>query len=186
MTGEGNWCGRIVARISVAFCVLVFCCELSVASVTASTEGELRAAIIVAIMRFTVWPNLSEEQKMLNLCLAGKPMSEDALMTNMDGQMVASRSLSVFRVQGDISHCQVLAIGSGVREAEFETLSVQSEALNILTICDGCRRGLGEESIIHLKLRQQRISFEVNLVRAKKNDVALDAQLLELASVVRK
>jgi len=152
----------------------------------APSEGELRAAVIVAIMRFTSWGPAAPERPVIDVCLLGKPISESVLLSVGGGQTVATRALNVRAVKHKLDACQVMVIGEEVSEPEYEQLMVEADDRSILTVCDGCRRGLGEDAIIQLKLRQQRVSFEVNLSRAKSSGVALDAQLLELAAVVRK
>lgn len=152
----------------------------------APSEGELRAAVIVAIMRFTSWQAVDAERSELNVCLAGSPLSEDVLLAVSGEQKVATRTLNVRAVDGDVSGCQVMVIGEDMNDDQYAQLIAQTAGRAVLTVCDGCRRGLGEDAIILLRLRQQRVSFEVNLVRARSDGVGLDAQLLELAAVVRR
>ena len=90
--------------------------------------------------------------------------------------------LSLLGIHGSI--CE--ANDEDINEDEYEQLIAHANGQSMLTVCDGCRRGLGEDAIIQLRLRQQRVSFEVNLARARSNNVALDAQLLELAALVRR
>jgi len=152
----------------------------------APSEGELRAAVIVAIMRFTSWQADPVDKSMLDVCLVGKPVSESVLLSISGEQKVATRVLNVRLVKRQLDACQVVVIGGDINEGEYERLIIEANEKSMLTVCDGCRRGLGEDAIIQLRLRQQRVSFEVNLSRARSSGVALDAQLLELATVVRK
>jgi len=163
----------------------LYCCFSALAAHAAPNEGELRAAVIVAIMRFTSWTNISPDETRLDVCLTGRPLAELSLLAVSGKQKVSSRALHVRQVWRDIKACQVLVMGSEV-DTEFDQLLADAASQSTLTICDGCRRGLGEDAIIQLKLRQQRVSFEVNLEKAKNSGVTLDAQLLELAAVVRK
>jgi hypothetical protein len=156
----------------------------AVSAVAAPSEGELRAAVIVAIMRFTAWP--AAEKPVLEVCLVGKPISQNTLLSIDGEQKVAGRALRVNPQRRTLEDCQVLILGEGVGEAEYERLITEADERAILTVCDGCKRGLGEDAIIQLRLRQQKVSFEVNLLRARSSGIALDAQLLELATVVRK
>lgn len=171
-----------LARLLPGLVLFVFCFAYG-----APSEGELRATVIVAIMRFTSWAETIPDDGQLNVCLVGQPISEVSLLAADLQQKVASRALHARRVvRRDIESCQVLVMGGDLNEPEYEQLLAAADAKSVLTVCDGCRRGLGEDAIIQLKLRQQRVSFEVNLARAKSSGVALDAQLLELAAVVRK
>jgi hypothetical protein len=182
--GSGFWRG--------AMCLWLARCLLGIAIFNSShvgaapSEGELRAAVIVAILRFTSWQVDPMDKSMLEVCLAGKPVSEAVLLSISGEQKVATRVLNVRPVKRPLDACQVVVIGEDVNEVEYERLIAEANEKSMLTVCDGCRRGLGEDAIIQLRLRQQRVSFEVNLSRARSSGVALDAQLLELATVVRK
>lgn len=158
---------------------------VSISFAATPNEGELRAAVIIAIMRFTSWEAIAPEES-LEICLLGKPLSGDVLLAVGGEQKVAAHTLSVRSIQDDINNCQVMVIGSDIDNNLYERLIAQADGQSILTVCDGCRRGFGEDAIIQLRLRQQRVSFEVNLARARSNNVALDAQLLELATLVRR
>jgi hypothetical protein len=165
---------------------LIYSTCISLDAAAAPSEGELRAAVIVAIMRFTSWEAVPAEQPVLDVCLVGNPVSAAVLMSVSGEQKVATRTLNVRPVTSDVDSCQVMVIGEDIDDDEYEQLIALTDGQSILTVCDGCQRGLGEDAIIQLRLRQQRVSFEVNLTRARSNNVALDAQLLELAAVVRR
>lgn len=183
--GFGYWRGRIA--IWLARCMLgpvIFSGCFAVNAIAAPSEGELRAAVIVAIIRFTSWPTAENEE--LEVCLVGKPVSENVLLSVSGKQKVAARTLNVRMWKRTSDDCQAMIIGADVGDAEYERLIAEAAQKAILTVCDGCRRGLGEEAIIQLRLRQQKVSFEVNLAQARSSGVSLDAQLLELAAVVRK
>lgn len=157
-------------------------------AVTAN-EGKLRAAVIVGIMRFTSWPNQPQinDAESLDLCLIGRPTSQEFLLPISGERKVAGKALSVREVpQAKIHQCRVLVIGSGVSRGDTEQLLRLADGLSMLTVCDGCRNDFADGPIIYLTLRKQKVNFAVNLVRAKQTGVLLDAQLLELASEVRK
>lgn len=166
------------------------CCILAPAKTWANpTEAELRAAVIVAIMRFTTWPQaVAEPPPHLQVCLSGEPYSASHLLRVSGQQKVAGRTLQVSGSPSDtdVSSCQVLILGKALNRERSATLLQAADNHSILTVCDGCENSRHEDTIIHLTLRKQRVNFEVNLAKAKNNGMALDAQLLELASVVRK
>lgn len=183
--GSGFWRGRYglwLARGLFGFFIWSTCISLS--SAASPSEGELRAAVIVALMRFTSWDSVAREKNLLDVCLLGKPVSAEVLLAVGSEQKVAARGLNIRPITQAIDHCQVVVIGGDVDFEDYERVIEQADGQPILTICDGCRRGFGEDAIIQLRLRQKRIIFEVNLARARSNDVVLDAQLLELAAVV--
>ncbi len=173
--------------------LLVFVCVFGVfvppAFAVTATEAKLRAAIIVGIMRFTSWPNIEKynDATSLNVCLVGKPTSQDYLLPVNGERKIAGKGLSVQSVPAsEISSCHVVVLGEGVASADLDSLLAQADAGAMLSVCDGCRKELSSKPIIHLTLRKQKVNFGVNLARAKQTGVLLDAQLLELASEVRK
>lgn len=185
--GSGFWRGRICLWLAHGLLSLaLYGPGVSLEAAAAPSEGELRAAVIVAIMRFTSWDAVPAEKPVLDVCLVGKPVSAAVLLDISGEQKVATRTLSVRSAHAGIDQCQALVIGEDINEDEYEQLIAHANGQSMLTVCDGCRRGLGEDAIIQLRLRQQRVSFEVNLARARSNNVALDAQLLELAALVRR
>jgi hypothetical protein len=168
---------------------LMACCSLLPVKTWASpTESELRAAVIVAILRFTTWPNVGGlPEQDLDVCISGAPDSASHLMRVSGQQKVAGRTLQVRDLADvDISSCHVLVLGRELSRERLAPLLEMSNKHSVLTVCDGCQVSRQEGIIIHLTLRKQRVNFEVNLAKAKGSGLALDAQLLELASVVRK
>lgn len=185
--GHRHWIVQIYRLASLALALM--CCTLLPVSARANpTESELRAAVIVAIMRFTTWPQAGPAAPPeIQVCLAGSPNSASHLLRVSGQQKVAGRTLQVKSIAGTlVQDCQVLVLGDDLNRERFITLVHNANHHSILTICDGCDRIRLEDTIIHLTLRKQRVNFEVNLAKAKSNGLALDAQLLELASVVRK
>lgn len=161
----------------------------SYSSVAATTEAELRAAVIVGIMRFTSWENkiFESENQEVQVCLVGQPFSESYLMPISGMQNVKGKPVVVTeKNHDDVSGCQVLVIGKELNRKHFSNLVVSADNASILSVCDGCRADGTFETIINLTLRKQRVNFEVNLAKAKRTGIVLDVQLLELASDVRK
>lgn len=185
--GFRHWIVNTGRRASVL--LVIVCCALPSAKTWASpTESELRAAVIVAIMRFTSWPKAATDAPPhIRVCLLGAPNSTSHLLRVSGQQKVAGRVLQVNELVGpEIGNCEVLVLGAEFSREGFAALMLAADQHSILTVCDGCDSSRNEDTIIYLTLRKQRVNFEVNLAKAKSNGLALDAQLLELASVVRK
>lgn len=157
----------------------------------APSGPELRAAVIVAILRFTSWQTVIPQTEIseVRLCTVGQPRSAPYLRLASGVQKVAGHVLVVDDLQLDdavSSGCNVLVIGPQPVNADLAQILAQADTHSLLTICDGCRGGHSADTIIQLDLHKQRVKFEVNLAKARASGVMLDAQLLELASVVRK
>lgn len=157
----------------------------------APTGPELRAAVIVAILRFTSWPLATPEAEnsQVNVCAVGEPHSQPILLPISGQQKVAGHTLTVHAINpqhGVTSECAALVVGAKLSRRDYERIVAQASAPGLLTICDGCRDFIADDTIIQLELFKQRVRFDVNLAKARANGVMLDAQLLELASAVRK
>lgn len=158
---------------------------------TPPTGPELRAAVIVAILRFTSWQAVvpTTEGSQVRLCTVGRPPSARFLQSASGVQKVGGHKLVVDELKPSEvlnGQCNALVIGPQLSGGELTQQLAQVDAQALLTICDGCRGLSVAETIIQLDLHRQRVRFEVNLAKARANGVMLDAQLLELASVVRK
>lgn len=183
-TMSAAWLYRCV--IVCVFCVLF---TKSAAAITVTDEARLRAAVIVGIMRFTRWSeghvNLGGDN--VNVCLVGHPISGSGLLPISGLQNVAGRQLRVERrTSFSVEDCHVIVIGDRLSNRRFGALMDHADFHSLLSVCDGCRREVSEEAIIALTLREQKVHFSVNLAKAKRIGVLLDAQLLELAEEVRK
>ena len=183
-----HWRRRIFRQLAGLGLGGLFCALTMLEAAASPTEAELRAAVIVAIMRFTAWPQLTPEpDPTIEVCLAGQPTSEAQLMPITGRQKVAGRTLVVMAAsQSNPLDCEVLVLGENPEDGQGEQFLEALDSQPVLTVCDGCRREQSGRTIIHLTLRKQRVNFEVNLAKAKRNGLGLDAQLLELASGVRK
>lgn len=184
--------GRIRQLLGPLLClflaVVLIVTQLSANAVTA-TEGRLRAAVIVGIMRFTTWPDTPEFKQAadINLCLIGAPTSAEFLLPISGQRRLQGKNITVRDVaRAELDACQVLVIGGGISRHATRAVLAQADKAAILSICDDCRAELAAEPIINLTLRKKKVKFRVNLARAKQSGVGLDAQLLELALSVRK
>lgn len=169
--------------------MLVASCSLQ--AQIAPTGPELRAAVIVAILRFTSWPLAvpEAENSTVNVCAVGEPPSQPYLLPISGQQKVAGHTLMVQAIdsqQLDSGECAAVVIGAKLSRRDYERVLAQAATPGVLTICDDCRDFVADSTIIQLELFKQRVRFEVNLAKARASGVKLDAQLLELASAVRK
>lgn len=185
--GRRGW----LASLCAAF-LIVAVLVAHVASVQAAPTGaELRAAVIVAILRFTSWQAAvpEAEDSFVRLCAVGEPRSLPFLLPASGVQKVGGHILFVDILAPAAvadGQCNALVIGPRLSGRDSMNILAHADAGALLTICDGCRSDDAANTIIQLDLHKQRVRFEVNLAKARTNGVMLDAQLLELASVVRK
>lgn len=187
ITAPGGWfasaCGAVVVTAALA---------MTVTSVQAAPTGaELRAAVIVAIMRFTSWQSAvpEAEDSFVRLCAVGEPRSLSSLLPASGVQKVGGHVLVVDQLEPKevvTGQCNALVVGPRLGARDSLDILAHADTGSLLTICDGCRSDAAADTIIQLELHKQRVRFEVNLAKARATGVMLDAQLLELASLVRK
>lgn len=193
--GAGCWHSLILKwRLLPQFALALFLAAsaafvVSQANAVTAKEGKLRAAVIFGIMRFTSWPDTRAFNQLdkINLCLIGKPTSQDFLMPISGKRRLQGKEVEVKRVsKKGVNECQVVVIGGSLSKKSSKSVLSKADAGAMLSVCDGCREEFAEQSIINVTLLKQNVKFEVNLARANQAGVRLDAHLLELAQSVRK
>lgn len=190
-SGSNKPFGKAWLLLIKPIAVVITLCALSATPAHGAPSGpELRAAVIVAILRFTSWQSVIPQSEVseVRLCAVGQPRSAPYLRQVSGVQKVAGHVLIVDDLPDfDISdrQCNALVIGPQPLGSDFARMLAQADTQSLLTICDGCRGVNAADTIIQLELHKQRVKFEVNLVKARASGVMLDAQLLELAAVVR-
>ncbi len=147
----------------------------------AVSEYALKAAFIYNFAKFIDWPK--REDGRLHLCVLGDEMFDGEL------QRLEGRLVGPLRVQTHWSvwpqlppACQILFIS----ESESENLpqilkSIQDQ--RVLTIGDS-KGFLDRGVMIEMLLDEGRISFEVNMVAARKGNLPISSKLLRLAKRV--
>jgi len=146
-------------------------------------ESELRAAVVVGILRFTRWPEGSGRAH--TVCLLGDPISAEDLL-RVDGKSLPGGiSLRVHRIGGDdpgVAHCDVVVLGPNSPLGQVaDTLHTN----RVLTICDGCRIE-GTHVMVRLLRHRDRIGFEVDVGEARRRQLQFSANLLDLALKVHR
>jgi hypothetical protein len=161
---------------------------LPVNQVTAQ-EPQLRAAVILGVLRFTSWSHHDGSEKYLDVCTVGDPVAAPTLLLVSKLHKVVNKTLLVRNLDGKknikIDSCDVLVFGAGSRKVSLSLGMQHTAAHPVLTICDGCKL---PDAATTIKLIQigNRIGFEVNLENANIHGINLSSSLLELASEVRR
>jgi len=186
MRGERRTIGSLppVAAQFLLLLVLVGLAPPLVAASRTAHEPELRAAVILAILRYTVWPAAQQDAPAILVCIVGDPPSAPSLLAISDHRSFAGRRLRVSAIPARESatltcHVAILGHESSVADAR------QLAGRGVLTICDSCN-GAEKQSTIHLLRRRNRIAFDVDLGRATRNGFSFSSAMLELAANVRR
>lgn len=147
-----------------------------------TAEYTLKAAFLYNFAIFTTWPNRSLGN--FNLCIYGK----DPFGNNFDALMKAKRineqSINIHRINqlDHLAQCQLVFIS----RPAINNLAAIIDAIHdkpVLTVADSpeaARQGV----VINMNVIEDKVTFEANLLIAKKAGLNLSSQLLRLATEV--
>ena len=169
---------RILTFLLLCLCYFT---PLQADTISAAKESELRAAIILGIVRFTRWPESAEVKNSLNLCLAGKPRSAEILGSISGKHRYKEIPINIHHIDNAVKRqvqCHAIVTGSSGAN------TLPSAKHGILTICDGCNATLNNP-MVSLIRKNNRIGFEINLDVSKSAGISFSSSLLELASNIR-
>lgn len=149
------------------------------------SEVDLRAQVILGILRFVQWEGGVRPQP-LHLCILGKPDSADRLLS-LNGQTLwEGVTLQVTRQSvTEVDKCDVAVTGP-LKNKFFRLLTTRAEQHSVLTICDKCARRSLSYSMLNIVKQSDKIRFRVDITKVRKAGLRLDASLLELASEVER
>ncbi len=149
----------------------------------AVTEDDLRAQVILGILRFVQWEG-GVRPEPLSLCLLGKPESAEKLLS-LDGRTLwEGVTLKVSRQSvTQVEQCDVAVTGP-LKSKFFRLLTARAEQHSVLTICDKCARRSLSYSMLNIVKQSDKIRFRVDITKVRKAGLRLDASLLELASEI--
>ena len=180
---------------AVPLCCVLFSGFLPGGSVIAlgSPESQLRAAMIINILRFTA--NRPHDSETFRLCLADTPPSAGDLQA-LHGQgetrqlhVSNSRRLAVSLLPDDegllpaAAGCDALVIGPDVPSRQQLALVKQSQTSSTILVCDNCQDA--QQAHVALLRKGDRLGFSVDVDLAQQSQVTFSAQLLKLASTTK-
>lgn len=183
------WGGRVRLKTSGRFLLVCLCLFFSFYSHSSLAFGEddkeddVRAAIIMAILRYTTW---EADIEVFNICLLGNNPRFSRLERIDDGIKIHDKSIRVSRLtyakyaKNKNPECQVIIVG------ENNSLDVGSLVKNssCVVICDDCEKE-HEHSAIVVRKENDRIRFDVDLNNANTQKVKFSAKMLELAANIK-
>lgn len=179
-------CLRLLPKkLRVTGCLLVYgMMAMYASSAYADTVAEytLKAAFLYNFAAFTTWPNRSTEN--FNLCIYG----QDPFGNNLDALMRAKRineqPINIHRINqlDHLAQCQLVFIS---RPAIGNITTIIDAISNkpVLTVADSpeaARQGV----VINMNVIEDKVTFEANLLMAKKAGLNLSSQLLRLATEI--
>ncbi|MXS82845.1 YfiR family protein [Nitrosomonas oligotropha] len=169
------------AKLSVLLCGA--CLALSSnAHADEAAEYTLKAAFLYNFAIFTSWPDRTTDN--FNLCIYGKdPFSQD-LDSLMRKKNINERKVIIHRMNtiDQLDRCQLVFISrAAIGDLAGVIHSIQDKP--VLTVADS--PGVSEQGVVlNMNVKNDKITFEANLNRARKAGLNLSSQLLRLATEV--
>ena len=164
---------------------MLLICFLSSGSVVHAdvSEPDLRAAVILGILKYTDFPEHKPVASVINLCVLGNPASKKSLQKFSAEYKVNSRDIFILTSEKNLKECDAAVIGSELNKNSMKELSKNTKSL---IVCDDCTAGQEKASAVVLFRDGQRIRFIIDLHNSLEKEIKLSSSLLELAMEVRK
>jgi len=185
---------RIRLRCLIAGLVLYSCAPFATptplraatqAALPASVEHQIKASFVYTVTKFVDWPEAADPAKPLVFGVLGDEPFTAALQDAVAGKTVHGRTILVRRIQRteELEGCDVLYV-EGAQAGRWPEVSKALGASSILTLgeTEGFVRSGG---IIHLRLSEQMVRFEVNIDAARRAGLSISSRILELGKVVK-
>ena len=163
---------------------LTACLAVGTVSAQVVSEDAVKAGFVYNFVKFTQWAGEREgDSRPLDICTPGT-LPLDGQMALLQGRMVGSRKIALRShvAPADWRACQVLYLPDGETgrvEAHLRGLA----SAPVLTISD--QAGFVQSGgMIGLRVEDNRVRFDVNLVAAQRAGLTLSSQMLKLAGQV--
>jgi hypothetical protein len=158
------------------------------AELSRSSEYELKAAFLYNFIKFTEWPveELANKSDPFVIGILGRDPFGAVLNKVIEGETFQNKTIVVRRfprMDEAAAASEVLFIGSS-EESNLPAILRLLDGQPVLTISEienFAQRG----GMIQLKKENNKITFEINVEAAKRARLAMNAQLLRLAKIVK-
>jgi hypothetical protein len=149
-----------------------------------SLEYKLKALVVFSLAKFVEWPpeTFGSTNSPLIIGILGDDPFESVLEEIIQGRAINGRSLTIKRSRDveELTTCHILFVSPSERDRESQILS-RLDGLSVLTVSDS-EQFLPDGGIIRLKMKQQKVRFNISAPAAKRARLKLSSQLLSLAT----
>ena len=186
---RGGATAALIFVLGIGAAAIMLPVSISVsAELSHSSEYELKAAFLYNFIKFTEWPAGAAGKKDVPFVIGvvGKDPFGAVLDKVIDGENFHGKTIVARRfprMDEAAATAQVLFI-SASEEANLTAILRLLDGQAILTVSDiesFAERG----GVINLKKKSNKITLEINVDAAKRAGLAMNAQLLRLAKIVR-
>lgn len=150
-----------------------------------SGEYELKAAILINLVKFVEWPAAaySNARAPTVLCVLGRDPFGSAL-NEYSGNSVNGRALVIRRLNRDDDphRCQLVYVSSSERKLLMQVLT-SLQGTPILTVGE-MEQFATRGGIIQLTVEDKQVHFTINLSAASREQLRIRANLLALSRIV--
>ena len=159
----------------------VTCCHA--AAYASEEEDALKAAVILAFVQHTHWPDPLPNGGPLRVCAFGRPAFITALRGGVEGKLVDGHRLVVTEIKpaGEARGCQVLYFATDKPTEIKNELQVIGNA-HVLTLGES-DRFLEYGGGANLFLVDGHIAFEVSLSAIERGSVEISSKLLRFGQI---
>jgi hypothetical protein len=177
------------ATLALAAIVLLPASMSSSAELSRAAEYELKAAFLYNFIKFTEWPaeEMANKSEPFVIAVLGKDPFGAALDKTIEGEAFHQKPIIVrrfSRMDESVVNSQALFI-SASEESHLQSILRLLDGQPVLTVSEienFAQRG----GTIQLKKESNKIVFEINIDATKRAGLAMNAQLLKLARIIRK
>jgi len=153
-----------------------------------SREYEREAAFLYNFTKFVEWPSRSfvDANAPIVIGVLGDSPCRPALEQLVKDRKVNGRAIAVRRVEtaAQLSDTQLLFVGAG-QEARFERLQAAVAAAPVITVGES-HAFAAAGGAINFVPQGDKVHFEINMQPVDRVGVKISAQLLKLATTVRR
>ncbi|MDM7860375.1 YfiR family protein [Alteromonas sp. ASW11-36] len=174
-----------IVKAPIMIVLTILMCN-SVSSQLDVDDEEIKAALVLNLIRFIEWPisSFENENTALNICILGSKTS-DSKFTKLNKMTVKQRPIDVIYIQSlaDANPCHVMYfMDHHIEVLRPYLISTFNEPT--LTIAD-VRGFVHEYGVIEFTYgSDNRINFNVNLKLAREKNLRISSKLLEVAQEV--
>jgi hypothetical protein len=179
----------VLATLAVGSVILLLVSFSVSAQLAGPSEPELKAAFVYNFIKFTEWPaeEMRNKGEPFVIGVLGKDPFGTALDKVIEGESFHQKPIVVrrfSRMDESVGNSQVLFI-SASEESNLPAILKLIEGQAILTVSEienFAHRG----GVIKLAKESNKLGFEINVDAAKQAGLAMNAQLLRLAKIVKR
>jgi hypothetical protein len=180
----------------IRVCLLVACCGAAVASVPrtpgVSKEYQVKAAFLYNFAKFVDWPadRFSHDTAPIRIAVIGQNPFGDELDHALRGRKISGRDVLVDylaaadRPAFEASSYHVIYVAAG-EERSLEKFAGGTGGARALTVGESARFA-AEGGIVKFSTIDDKVRFEINADAADVAGLKISAQLLKLATTVRR